>query len=142
MGTLSILVSQFLILILCMVGKPIGQDELRIDVLDEAGYIKTILINPYEGGYKVYDLKNESLYEVGVIYRFEKEDYVYICKNIKEDKVLIDLEAIVKGFDTKLIRDLATYEIQLSDNRHIKFQRSNSLLYISSIEDGKHYVVH
>ena len=138
---MNLLVSQFLIIILCMVSKPIHDTELRIDVIDEKGYEKSILVNPVKDGFSVYELKNENLYEMGTIYPFKKEEQVYICKNTKNEKILIDLTALVKNFDLEDLKTTLQMTIQLAEDSKMALARSGSLMYLTPLNERRTYVV-
>ena len=134
-------VSQSFILALCLFLAPAGVQEVRIDVVNDAGFQDTLLATRADGGYELFDLMGP-----------EESNRVSLCKVScpQKDGSVYDLvwEQRTDRVDlTDVARQLkplseATHQRIVHNDRPIRINQSGGVTFVHVTGNTETFVVH
>lgn len=135
-------VTEFFMMILCVTSAPVDQQEVRIDVIGDGGYVDTMVVRREKVGFTVYDEMNGKLVKLATIVPKDGAENVFVCTDQKGKSETVDLAGGIKGLNVLELRTKARLRLKTTDGRSIALDRSKDVLFLTPSALKRTYVVH
>ena len=140
------LVSELFMMVLCILAGPASEKdmnkEILIDLIGERGYVDTMIVKRTDEGFTVYDEMNGKLVEVAKIQPVEDKEFVYVCTDVKGKKEVVNLPESIVDFKSMDLSKAKKDVLKLKNGLEIRLSRSHDIVYLTSVEQKRTYVVH
>lgn len=135
-------VTEFFMMVMCVVVAPSDQQEFHIDVISENGYMDTLIVKREAAGFAVYDEAGEEQVKIGTITSMEGENSVFVFTQKNDERQIIDLKKGIPEFDSKKMKNEEHLNLKTADGDRIKVDRSGKVVYVSLGRTPETFVVH
>ena len=137
----AVTVSQSFILALCLLLAPADVQEVRIDVVNDAGFQDTLLATPTDGGYELFDLMGpgeSNRVSLCKVSRPQKDASVYdLVWEQRTDRIdLTDVARQLKPLSE------ATQQRIVHNDRPIRINQSGNVIFVHVTGNTETFVVH
>lgn len=135
-------VTEFFMMVLCVTSAPVDQQEIRIDLINDRGYVDTMIVRREEVGFTVHDEMNGKLVKFVTIVPKDGAENVFICTDHKGRSETVDLAQGIKGLDLSKLRTAPRLRLDTTDGETIAIDRSGKVRFIKPDGQKQTYVVH
>ncbi len=135
-------VTELFMMVLCVTSTPVDQQETRIDIVGDRGYVNTMIVQREEAGFTVHDERNGKLNLLMTIVPKNGEENVFICTDNQGESQTVDLGQGIKGLDLHKLRSGSRLRLETIDGDTIAVDRSGEVSYIKLDKAELTYVVH
>ncbi len=142
MSAIARVVTEFFMMVLCVTSAPVDQQEVRIDVVGDRGYMDTMIVRREKVGFTVHDEMNGKRVQIGTCVPKDGAEGVFVYTDLKGKSETVDL---LKGIEALTLSDLRTkprLRLKTIDGMSIALDRSKNLTFITPIRVGRTYVIH
>ena len=142
MNFVTELLTDLFIIMLCVTSAPADQQEIRIDVVGNQGYMDTLLIRREKVGFTVHDEMNGKWVKFVTILPKDGVDNVFISTDHKGRSETID---ILQGIPSLKLSDLKTknrLRLKTKNGEKIAVDRSKEITFITPEKLKRTYIVH
>jgi len=142
MQLIARVITDFFMMVLCVVFAPVDQQEFRIDLVRDRGYADTMIVRREDGGFGIYANKKGELAKHATITPKEGEAGVFIVTDAKGQSETVDLAQGIKDFDLEQLGARERLQLKTLDGDGITVQRSGKVTYITVDKSGDTFVLH
>ena len=135
-------VTQFFMIVLSISSAPADRQEVRIDLIEERGYVDTAIVRREEAGFTVYDEMNGKLVKFATIVPKDGAENVFVCTDLKGNVETIDLGQGIKRLKVSDLRTKPRLRLQTVDGGRIALDRSKDVTFLTASALKGTYVVH
>ena len=135
-------VTEFFMMVLCVTSAPVDQQEIRISVVADRGYMDTMVLRREEVGFTVHDEMNGKLVQIGTIVPKDGSEVAFIYTDLKGKSETIDLLRAVQDLNLSDLRTKARLRLKATDGASIALDRSKNVTFITPDKLGRTYVIH
>ena len=135
-------VTEFFMMVLCVTSAPVDQQEIRIDLVGDRGYVDTMIVRREEVGFTVHDERNGKLVKFVTIVPKDGAENVFICTDHKGRSQTVDLGQGIKGLDVSKLKTAIRLRLKARDGENIAVDRSGNVCFITPGSQKQTYVVH
>jgi len=126
---------------LCLLLAPTGVEEVRIDVVSDAGFQDTLIAKPNEDGCELFDVmgpeESDRMMMCNVSYNLKEEPVFHFAWGKQND--LVDLTDVSK--ELKPLSEKAQQRVVHND-RPIRINQSGDVIFVHVTGTTETYVVH
>ncbi len=135
--------TELFMMVLCIWTQPLDQNETRIDIVGNEGYVDTLIVRHSEIGFDVYDEMNGKLVKYATIRpELAGSKSIFICTDSKGREERIALPDSIPGFHSINFRKAQVLNLKTKDGTKIRLNRSGSIVYLTLGGMNRTYVVH
>jgi hypothetical protein len=142
MEAIARIVTELFMMVLCVTSAPVDQQEVRVDVVGDRGYMDTMIVRREEVGFTVYDEMNGKLVQVGRIIPKDGAKNVFICTNHKGKSETVNLVQGIPGLTPSDLRTKDRLRLKATDGVTIAMDRSKTVVFLTPDKLKRTYVVH
>ena len=142
MSAIARVVTEFFMMVLCVTSAPIDQQEVRIDVVGDRGYMDTMIVRREEVGFTVHDEMNGKLVQVGTIVPKDGAEGTFVYTDLKGKSETIDLLEGIQSLNLSDLRTKARLRLKATDGVSLSLDRSKNVIFITPNKLGRTYVIH
>ena len=136
------ILTDFFMMVLCISSAPVDQQEVRIDLVGDGGYVDTMIVRREEVGVTVYDEMNGKLIEVVRIVPKDGTEYAFVCTDQEGKKETVDLARGIKDLNVPELRNKTRLRLKTTDGVNIAVDRSDDVLFVTPDRLKGTFVVH
>lgn len=129
-------------MILCVTSAPVDQQEIRIDLLGDRGYVDTLLVRREETGFAVYDEVDGKRVKVFTVVPKEGAENVFTITVDGGERQTVDLKRGIKELDIAELRTSSRLRLKTVDGQDIAVDRSGTVTFVTLGKPTQTYVVH
>ena len=135
-------VTEFFMMVLCVTSAPVDQQEIRIDVVGDRGYVDTIIVRRQDVGFTVHDEMNGKLVKIATIRPRDGAKNVFVCTSVKGKSETINLVQAIPGMKLSELRNKSRLRLKTADGGAIAIDRSKDVVFMTPSGSKHTYVVH
>ena len=136
------LVTEFFMISLCIASASIDQKEIRVDVVEDRGYMDTIIVRREKIGYTVHDEMDGKLVHSATILPKACPEDIYVYSDLKGKSETINLQQVIRELELPELRTKHQLRLESIDGVKIAVDRSKDVAFISHDKMNRTYVVH
>lgn len=136
------IVTEYFMMVLCVTSAPVDQPEIRIDVIQDGGYVDTMIVRREEVGFTVHDEMNGKLVKFMTIVPKDGVENIFVCTDHKGKSATVDLNGQIEGLNVSHLRATPRLRLKATDGVNIAIDRSKEVVFITPDELKRTYVVH
>ena len=142
MVTVAKLVTELFMMVLCVHVMPPAQQDLRIDVVDDRGYVDTMIVRNLEEGFAIYDGEPGKTDEIIRVHPVQGQAAEYTVVEPHGEKSVLRLAEVIPELAKTNFADVKTVDLKAKDSTVIKVRRSGSVVYLTPLNGKRTYVAH
>jgi hypothetical protein len=142
MEAVARVVTEFFMMVLCVCSAPVDQQEVRIDLLGDRGYVDTMIVRREEVGFTIHGRRKRKLVKLATIVPKEGAENVFVCRDEKGNSETIDLAQGIEGLNVSELRTKDRLRLKTTDGGSIALNRSKDVLFLTPSVLKRTYVVH
>ena len=142
MEPIARVVTEFFMMVLCATSAPVDQQELRIDLVGNRGYVDTMIVRREEVGFTVHDDMNGKLVKFMTIVPKDGTENVFVCTDHKGKSETVDLTQGIEGLNLSDLRTKSRLRLKAKDGVNVAIDRSKEVVFITPDKLKRTYVVH
>ncbi|WP_339748159.1 hypothetical protein [uncultured Rubinisphaera sp.] len=134
--------TEFFMMVLCVNAAPADQQEIRVDVVGNQGYVDTMIVRREEVGFTVHDEMNGKLVRFLTIVPKDDAENVFVCTDHKSKSETVDLHQGIEGLNVSHLRTKPRLRLKATGGMNIAIDRSKEVVFITPDKLKRTYVVH
>jgi hypothetical protein len=142
MSAIARVVTEFFMMVLCVTSAPVDQQEVRIDVVGDRGYMDTMIVRREKVGFTVHDEMGGKLVQIGTIVPKDDAEGVFVYTDLKGKSETVDLLKAIEGLTLSDLKTKARLRVKTTDGVSIALDRSKNVIFITPNKLGRTYVIH
>jgi hypothetical protein len=135
-------VTELFMMVLCVTSAPVDQQEVRIDVVGDRGYMDTMIVRREKVGFTVYDEMGGKLVKFATLLPKDGAENVFVCTDSKGKSETVDLPRAIEGLKLPKLRAKTRLRLKTTDGVSIAVDRSKDVVFITPDKLKRTYVVH
>lgn len=135
-------VTEFFMMVLCVAAAPVDQQEIRVDVVGDRGYMDTLVFRRTDTGFTVHDEMNGQWVQGATIEAKEGAKNIFVVTDQRGKSETIDLAGGIQMANLSELKTKVRIRLKTVDGINIALDRSKGVVFVTPDNLKRTYVVH
>lgn len=141
MQAVAKIVTEAFLMIVAALAAPEKLTEFRIDMIDNNGYMGTLVVKRVDNGFTFYAEENKELVKFMTVKVSKDNLQEYNVVALGDKKETVNFDKSINQFSLDKLRKENQLTLDIIDGTKLKLNRSGSNIYLTYSKSGRTYVV-